>query len=95
MYVVRKKRRCRIRGRRRRYFAAIELQPEGGYTVTFRDVPEIVTQGRTYGEALRRAQDALDLALSFEDDVRRPAPASSGRKRGDRFRSFRPCRGRA
>ena len=35
---------------------------EGGYTVTFRDVPEAITEGATREEALQFAGEALELA---------------------------------
>jgi antitoxin HicB len=37
--------------------------PDGGFTVTFRDVPEAITEGDTREEALLRAEDALESAL--------------------------------
>lgn len=36
---------------------------DDGYVVTFRDVPEAVTGGATYDEALQAAVDALAVAL--------------------------------
>ncbi len=41
------------------------LPGEGGYLVTFRDVPEAITEGSTVEEALKYAAEALDLALSY------------------------------
>lgn len=51
---------------------------EKGYTVTFPDVPEAITEGDTAAEALANAVDALETALSFyveegEDLPRRSA----------------------
>jgi antitoxin HicB len=37
----------------------MEPQPEGGFTVTFPDVPEAITEGDTAAEARERAEDAL------------------------------------
>lgn len=34
-------------------------QPEGGYTVTSPDVPELVTEGETVAECIEMAEDAL------------------------------------
>ncbi|MEO9190838.1 MAG: type II toxin-antitoxin system HicB family antitoxin [Acetobacteraceae bacterium] len=52
-------------------------QPEGGFTVTFPDVPEAVTEGDTEGEAMERAEDALVAALSFYTDRNEPLPIPS------------------
>jgi antitoxin HicB len=67
-----------------RYAYAYELipQPEGGFTVTFPDVPEAITQGETETEAAAMAEDALVTALSFYvDKGERLPPASSARGR--------------
>jgi antitoxin HicB len=37
----------------------MEPQPEGGFTVTFPDAPEAVTEGDTAAEAQARAKAAL------------------------------------
>jgi len=59
------------------YPYAKEPQPEGGFTVTFPDVPEAITEGDTSGEARARAEDALVTALSFCTDNARPLPTPS------------------
>ncbi len=43
--------------------AKIEADPDGGYLVTFPDVPEAITAGRTFAEARANASEALGLAL--------------------------------
>jgi len=55
-------------------------QPEGGFTVTFPDVPEAITEGDTVGEACERAEDALVTALSFytDDGQKLPVPSVAG-----------------
>ena len=64
-----------------RYAYPYELlpQPEGGFTVTFPDVPEAITQGETEEEAAAMAEDALVTALSFYTDkaerLPHPSPA--------------------
>src|SRR5438552_7794987 len=64
-----------------RYAYPYELlpQPEGGFTVTFPDVPEAITQSETEDEAAAMAEDALVTALSFYTDnaeqLPRPSPA--------------------
>ena len=47
-----------------------------GYIVTFRDIPEALTQGDTYEEAVEMAQDALKTALEFytEKGLSHPRP---------------------
>jgi antitoxin HicB len=64
-----------------RYAYPYELipQPEGGFTVSFPDVPEAITQGDSEKEAVAMAEDALVTALSFYTDhaerLPRPSPA--------------------
>jgi antitoxin HicB len=55
----------------------MEPQPEGGFTVTFPDIPEAITEGDTSPEAHARAEDALVTALSFYTDDARPLPTPS------------------
>lgn len=45
------------------YFADFEIDPDGGFLVTFPDVPEAITHGETRTEALASAREALSLAL--------------------------------
>ena len=62
----------------------LRRQPEGGYLVTFPDIPEAVTQADDAGVALQRAVEALETALSFYVDERRPLPVAGMPKRGQR-----------
>ncbi len=64
------------------YPVVLAAQPEGGFVVTFPDVPEAITQGEDREEALLYAVDALEAALSFYVDDRRPLPVPSKAKRG-------------
>ena len=66
------------------YPVILEAQPEGGFVVTFPDVPEAITQGEDIDEALMYAIDALESALSFYVDDRKPLPKPSKPKRGQR-----------
>jgi len=59
------------------YPFVMEPQPEGGFTVTFPDVPEAITDGDTAEEARERAEDALVTALSFYTDDAKPLPTPS------------------
>jgi antitoxin HicB len=59
------------------------LTPEdsGGFVVTFPDVPEAITQGEDWADALAQATDALDEAIAGRirrgDDIPQPSPFSS------------------
>ncbi len=60
------------------------LKPEkgvGGYVVTFRDIPEAITQGETVEEALAMAAEALELAMDFYFEDKRAVPMPSPAKR--------------
>jgi antitoxin HicB len=57
----------------------------GAITVTFRDVPEAITEGATEEEALVHAVDALETALSFYVSGRSEVPQASAAKRGERI----------
>ena len=59
------------------YPVHLEAAEEGGFVVTFPDVPEAITQGEDEDEALLQAVDALETALSFYIDDRRPLPTPS------------------
>lgn len=73
-------------GREKMKFPALfALAPEGGYTVTFRDVPEAITEGDTLQEAQAMALDALVTAMAFYVDGGRPVPAPSKAKAGERL----------
>jgi antitoxin HicB len=63
----------------------VTLTPDGDtLMVTFIDVPEALTFGADEGEALLQAVDALETALTFYMDERKPLPAASRPKRGQR-----------
>lgn len=68
-----------------RYPARLKPQAEGGYVVTFPDIPEAITQGEDVEDALKHAADALESALDFYFEDRRPIPAPSKLKRGLRM----------
>lgn len=63
------------------YPVVLQAQPEGGFVVTFPDVPEAITQGEDEEEALLYAVDALETALSFYLDGRKALPVPSKPKR--------------
>ena len=45
------------------YKATLAPDPDGGFLVTFDDVPEAITAGSDRAEALANAREALGLAL--------------------------------
>jgi len=66
------------RSRRAAYPAILDAEPEGGFTVTFEDVPG-VTYGADRAEALRQAEDLLEEAilgmLAHGEDIPPPSAA--------------------
>lgn len=67
-----------------RYSARFEPDEEGGgYVVTFRDIPEAITQGDTLEEARAMGADALLTAMDFYFEDKRPVPAPSKAKKGE------------
>jgi antitoxin HicB len=65
-----------------RYPANFEPAEEGGFVVTFPDIPEAITQGEDVDDAMLHAADALETALDFYFDAQRAVPAPSRPKRG-------------
>lgn len=77
----------------RQFTYAVKLTPDkddGGYVVTFRDLPEAITQGETIDEALAEAADALEEAIAARIDDSREIPVPSATKRGERTVSVPP-----
>ena len=66
----------------RAYPAALTPDPDGGFTVTFRDVPEAITEGDSREEAVLRAEDALESALAMYIAAREPLPLEAMREQG-------------
>ncbi|MGN6589317.1 MAG: type II toxin-antitoxin system HicB family antitoxin [Sphingomicrobium sp.] len=66
-----------------RYPARLEPAEEGGYVVTFRDIPEAITQGDTLEEARSEAADALLTSMDFYFEDKRPVPPPSKAKKGE------------
>jgi len=60
------------------------IPDEGTVLVTFPDVPEAITFGLDEDEALLHAVDALETALSFYVEARKPLPVASKARRGQR-----------
>jgi antitoxin HicB len=52
----------------------LTTQPEGGYTVTSPELPELITEGDTVEEALAHVQDALAAVIELYEDLSKPLP---------------------
>lgn len=67
-------------------------QPEGGYTVTCEELPELVTEGDSEEEAMENLEDAYAAALELYEELGRPVPAGGEKpaKRSPRFSTFPP-----
>lgn len=68
-----------------RFPAKYERDPGGGYVVTFRDIPEAVTQGDTLEEARTLAVDALVTAMDFYFEDQRSVPVPSKLQNDEEF----------
>ncbi len=64
------------------YPVQLQAAEEGGFVVTFPDVPEAISQAEDTDEALLRAVDALETALEFYTDDGAALPIASKPKRG-------------
>jgi antitoxin HicB len=61
----------------------VNLRKDGKYVLaTFPDIPEAITQGDNRAHALEMAREALELAMDFYFEDRRPIPMPSQPKRG-------------
>jgi antitoxin HicB len=65
-----------------RYPMHLEAAKEGGYIISFPDIPEAHSQAEDEVEAVRRGTDALETALEIYFEDRRPIPAPSKPRRG-------------
>jgi antitoxin HicB len=70
----------------------VRLTPaeEGGFVVTFRDIPEALTQGDDVEEALAMAKDALVTAMDFYFEDKRPVPKPSALEAGEQVVELPP-----
>lgn len=64
------------------YPALFQPESDGGFLVTFPDVPEAITQGDDFADAKASASDALGLALRGYLAHGKALPAPSRRKAG-------------
>lgn len=61
------------------------IEDGAGYVVSFRDIPEALTEGATKAEALMMAADALATAMDFYFEDRRSVPEPSQPEDGEVF----------
>jgi antitoxin HicB len=52
-----------------------EPQPEGGYTVTSPALPELLTEGDSFEDALENVRDAMAAVLEIDRDLRKSLPS--------------------
>lgn len=67
------------------YPAIFSPAEEGGFVVTFRDIPEAITQGDDEAEAMDMAADALLTSMDFYFEKKRPVPLPSKPQHGERL----------
>jgi antitoxin HicB len=67
-----------------RYPVKLTLDDNKTLTVTFPDIPEAITFGNTRAEALERASEALEAALSIYISLRKDIPKPGGSRSGPR-----------
>lgn len=65
-------------------------EKEGGFYVTFPDIPEALTQGDDLEETQHYAEEVLDVAMEFYLEDRRAVPAPSRAKRGQHMTPLPP-----
>ena len=61
---------------------------DGGFVVTFRDLPEAITQGDTLEECLAEAADCLEEAIAARIDDHLPIPMPSKQENGEKLVSL-------
>ena len=66
------------------YTATLKPDREvGGFTVTFRDLPEAVTQGEDVAEAIAQASDCLEEAIAGRIRLEESIPEPSRMRKGE------------
>ncbi len=66
-----------------RYAAILDPQPEGGFSVTFPDIPEAITEGDDRDAALFNAAEVLTLCLEQRMEDGEAIPAATKVKGGE------------
>ena len=67
------------------YAVLIRPATGGGYVVTCRDLPELITQGDCLEHALAEAVDAMDEAIAARMDDGEDLPAATASRKGEHF----------
>ena len=67
------------------YAVKLAAADEGGFVVTCRDLPQLVTQGEDEADALKEAADAMDEVFAAYMRGGLPFPAPTKAKRGERL----------
>lgn len=64
------------------YPVLLTVADEGGYVVTCRDLPELITQGEDKKDALAQATDAMDevFATYMIEGIKLPTPSKAKRR---------------
>ena len=57
--------------------AVFEPAPEGGFTCTFEELPDVFSEGETIEEARANLFDALELVLDYHRDQARQQPVNA------------------
>ncbi len=70
------------------YPAKFKPAQEGGYVISFRDIPEALSQADSLEEAHAMAADALAAAMEFYLDDKRQVPAPSKARKGEHLVSL-------
>lgn len=70
--------------------ARFKPEPEGGFTVTFPDLPEAITYGANDSHASSMAAEVLELAIAERMDGGEDVPSPSSARRGEVLVTMRP-----
>lgn len=70
--------------------ARFSAEPEGGFTVTFGDLPEAITYGTNEIDAKAMAEEVLELAVAERMDRGEDIPAASLAQPGEVLVALRP-----
>ncbi|MFZ2956960.1 MAG: type II toxin-antitoxin system HicB family antitoxin [Candidatus Ozemobacteraceae bacterium] len=65
------------------YPVLLTVADEGGFVVSCRDLPEVVTQGEDYDDAIDNAEGALQAAIEFRIEQGMNIPEPSRQKKGE------------
>ena len=66
-----------------RYPVTLTSAEEGGFVVTCRNLPEVVTQGDDLADALENAEGALQAAIEFRIERKLEIPAPTKARKGE------------